>query len=47
MPIVIGPGITIGPGIFIGNVIPEVNFITTQNNDPLITEDGNNLITEN
>jgi len=47
MPIVIGPGIAIGPGITIGNVVPEVNFITTQDTDPLITEDGNNLITEN
>jgi hypothetical protein len=47
MAIVLGPGITVGPGITIGNVTPEVNFITTQNDDPLITENGNNLITEN
>jgi hypothetical protein len=47
MPIIVGPGISIGPGIIIGNVVPEANFITTENIDPLITEDGNNLITEN
>lgn len=47
MAIVIGPGITIGPGVLIGNTIPEATFITTQGNDPLITENGNNLITEN
>jgi hypothetical protein len=47
MPIVIGPGITIGAGIIIGNTVPEATFITTQDNDPLITQDNNNLITEN
>jgi hypothetical protein len=39
-------GITIGGDIIIGNVpviIPIVFFITEDNND-LITEDGNNLI---
>jgi len=47
MSIVIGPGIAIGPGIIIGNTIPEATFITTENTDPLITQDDNNLITEN
>lgn len=47
MAIVIGPGITIGAGIIIGNTIPEVTFITTENADPLITQNDNNLITEN
>ena len=47
MSIVIGPGITIGGGISVGNTIPEATFITTENADPLITQDNNNLITEN
>jgi hypothetical protein len=47
MTIVIGPGITIGGGISVIDSDLEVNFITTQNIDPLITEDDNNLITEN
>jgi hypothetical protein len=47
MAIVIGPGITIGAGISVGNTIPESTFITTENADPLVTQDDNNLITEN
>jgi hypothetical protein len=47
MSIIIGPGITIGAGITIGNTIPEVNFIATQTGDLLITQNNNNLITEN
>jgi hypothetical protein len=47
MSIEIGPGITIGAGITIGNTVPEVTFITTQTGDLLITQDNNNLITEN
>ena len=44
--VVVGPGITIGPGIIIGGEDPPGAFITTQLNDPLITEDGNNITTE-
>lgn len=47
MAIEIGPGITIGSGIFIGNTIPEVNYIATQDNNLLVTQSGDNLITEN
>jgi hypothetical protein len=47
MSMVIGPGITIGAGITVTDTVVEVNFITTQDTDPLITQDGNNLITEN
>lgn len=41
--IVIESGITIGSGIIIGPV-PAIVDITTQNNDPLLTEDGDNLV---
>ena len=46
MPIELGPGITVGPGIVIGGGGTEVFFIAAEDNDPLITEDDNNLITE-
>ena len=48
MPIEIGPGITIGAGISFGEgAAPIVYFISTENNNDLITEAGDNLITEN
>jgi hypothetical protein len=47
MTIVIGPGITIGGGISVIDSDLEVNFIAAEDNDPLITENDLNLITEN
>lgn len=47
MPIEIGPGILIGPGIIIGGGLADVNFISAEDNDPLLTENDLNLITEN
>jgi hypothetical protein len=46
MPIELGPGITVGPGIVIGGGDAEVYFISAEDNDPLITENDLNLITE-
>ena len=46
MPIELGPGITVGPGIIIGGGGAEVTFISAEDNDPLITENDLNLITE-
>jgi hypothetical protein len=43
--IVIEGGITIGSGIIIG-IVPVVVDITTQDREPLLTEDGDNLILE-
>lgn len=45
MEIVIEGGITIGSGIIIG-IVPTVVDIATQNNELLITENGDNLVTE-
>lgn len=45
MAIVIGGGIEIGGGITI-SPDPVVFYIATQNNEQLITEDGDNLVTE-
>jgi hypothetical protein len=49
MAIVIEGGITIGGGIGIAvdDVPVVVTFITTENNEDLITESGLNLVTEN
>jgi hypothetical protein len=47
MSIVLGPGITVGPGIVIGGGGADVTFIAAEDNDPLITENDLNLITEN
>jgi hypothetical protein len=48
MAIEIGPGITIGSGIIIGEGASlPVYFIATENSNDLITESGDNLITEN
>jgi|LakMenEpi03Aug12_release.lakeMendotaPanAssembly.Ray.scaffolds.fasta_scaffold3453639_1 hypothetical protein len=50
MGVVVGSGITIGPGITIGapgQAPAVITFITTQNNEELLTQDNNNLITEN
>jgi hypothetical protein len=41
--IILDSGITIGAGITIGPV-PAIVDITTQNNEPLLTEDGDNLV---
>jgi hypothetical protein len=41
--IIIDSGITIGAGITIGQVLAIVD-ITTQDNEPLLTEDGDNLV---
>jgi hypothetical protein len=46
MPIELGPGITVGPGIVIGHGGTEATFIAAEDNDPLITENDFNLITE-
>ena len=45
MALEIGGNVVIGGGITYGNVIIVVD-ITTQNNDQLITESGNNITTE-
>lgn len=48
MTTVIESGITIESGIIIGNVqIPIVYDIVTQDVEFLITQDGDNLVTEN
>ena len=46
MSIELGPGITVGPGIVIGGGGAEVFFIAAEDNDPLITENDLNLLTE-
>lgn len=50
MGVVVESGITIGPGIIIGAPGQQpavITFIITQNNEDLLTQDDNNLITEN
>jgi len=48
MPIEIGPGIAIGAGIAIGEGAASiVYFIATEDSNDLITEAGDDLITEN
>ena len=48
MPIEIGPGITLGAGLSIGEGAASiVYFIATEDSNDLITEAGDNLITEN
>jgi hypothetical protein len=40
-------GITIGPGIIIGDVsVPATNFITDTTSDNLISETGDQFVTE-
>ena len=46
MAIDIGSGITIGPGIEISTGSIPDTYIATQLNEPLITENDYNLITE-
>jgi hypothetical protein len=47
MAIEIGPGITIGQDITIGpGAIPVPTFISTESNNDITTESGNNLITQ-
>jgi len=48
MAIEIGPGITLGAGLSIGEgALLPVFFIATEDSNDLITEAGDNLITEN
>lgn len=48
MPLEIGPGIAIGPGVSLGyTIVAQIDDLTTENSDPLITEDGDNIILEN
>lgn len=46
MGIEVGGGIVIGGGIVVSTGNLPDTFITTQADDPLITENGDNLITE-
>jgi hypothetical protein len=46
MEIVIGQGITIGSGITIGIVPTVEGYIATQDDNLLITENSDNLVTE-
>jgi hypothetical protein len=46
MPILIGPGIEVGPGIIIGDSETFPSPIITQNDDFIITESGDQLVTE-
>jgi hypothetical protein len=49
MALVIGGGISVGGSITVGPVplpTPAANYISTETPDPLLTESGDNLITE-